>query len=595
MKILILCLLIGSIAAINQSEKNFQEVATSRISSGCLDRIPAMHRDCKKLNLSCRALRSKCKKTLKQAVGNSEKGKACQKRLTKKDANTRVYQFCPGSCTMCRDGQWSAWESSPCTKSCGSDGIQTKTRSCDSPSPIGGGNPCVGSPSEEIVCALMPCPKPAVITTTETPITTTQLYTSDTACCSEHSAECLACKDGITVEAYCKKMFLSNVPGCTGVSVKEYHKQLDIFKKSFDDQHRDIEKLREQLLSQDALLDNQRSLIQGLNKKVSTMKADLSDEKTEREKSDQDEKESREQSDSHILGRVDTLENTGFDFIGEGWCRPGGCDRHHSACRIDGYFKDKSNSVECRTACLQELSCTGYAISTKQFSSAPNRCYVYGNISSTDTFSDWNIFSNSQKFLPATSSKNINVGCWRRTVVRSCSQDSDCAGPNRFCFNGWCSIAECSDSDECTDYNNPFCDSGACIQCNGRSCTAQQPYCVNDNCVECRRNDDCVDGIEAAHPYCVDDTCVECVQNSDCSSGACNTSSGRCYNYKGWVWCTGDYISSHPTLESAIEACSRNSSCGCIGDRYCDGYSYHTVVGTARYVDPKKSCSWVAP
>jgi len=158
-----------------------------------------------------------------------------------------------------------------------------------------------------------------------------------------------------------------------------------------------------------------------------------------------------------------------------------------------------------------------------------------------------------------------------------------------------CYRKECRDSDECTDYNNPFCDSGACIQCNGRSCTAQQPYCVNDNCVECRRNDDCVDGIEAAHPYCVDDTCVECVQNSDCSSGACNTSSGRCYNYKGWVWCTGDYISSHPTLESAIEACSRNSSCGCIGDRYCDGYSYHTVVGTARYVDPKKSCSWVAP
>ena len=58
--------------------------------------------------------------------------------------------------------------------------------------------------------------------------------------------------------------------------MKEYHKQLDIFKKSIDDQHRDIEKLREQLLSQDALLDNQRSLIQGLNKKVSTMKGIIS-------------------------------------------------------------------------------------------------------------------------------------------------------------------------------------------------------------------------------------------------------------------------------------------------------------------------------
>jgi len=182
MKILILCLLIGSIAAINQSQKDFQEVATSRISSGCIDRLPNMHRDCQKLKITCSRMRTKCHKTLKQAIGNSKNGKKCQKKLSKSDLNKRVIQFCPGSCTMCRDGQWSAWESSPCTKTCGSDGIQTKTRSCDSPSPMGGGNPCVGSSTETIGCALMPCPKPAVITTTETPITTTQLHISDIDC-----------------------------------------------------------------------------------------------------------------------------------------------------------------------------------------------------------------------------------------------------------------------------------------------------------------------------------------------------------------------------------------------------------------------------
>ena len=62
----------------------------------------------------------------------------------------------------------------------------------------------------------------------------------------------------------------------TGVSLKEYQNEVDILKKSIDDQHRDIEKLREQLLSQDALLDNQRSLIQRLNKKVSTIKGIIS-------------------------------------------------------------------------------------------------------------------------------------------------------------------------------------------------------------------------------------------------------------------------------------------------------------------------------
>merc|ERR1712018_546475 len=78
-----------------------------------------------------------------------------------------------------------------------------------------------------------------------------------------------------------------------GISLKEYQKQVDIFKKDIGDQHRAIEKLTEELRSQDALLDNQRSLIQGL-------KGDLSEEKTEREKSVQEEKESREQSDSQI-------------------------------------------------------------------------------------------------------------------------------------------------------------------------------------------------------------------------------------------------------------------------------------------------------
>jgi len=151
----------------------------------------------------------------------------------------------------------------------------------------------------------------------------------------------------------------------TGVSLKEYHKQLDIFKKAFHDQHRDFEKLREQLLSQDALLDNQRSLIQRLDKKVSTIKGDLSKEKNEREKSDQTEKEIRrqsaaqiqgdlseektirEQSDQTIRGRVDTLENTvvlscsqdsdctaPLYFCRHGWCSIAECSEN-SHCQGD--------------------------------------------------------------------------------------------------------------------------------------------------------------------------------------------------------------------------------------------------------------------
>merc|ERR1712147_473182 len=62
-----------------------------------------------------------------------------------------------------------------------------------------------------------------------------------------------------------------------GVSLKEYQKQLDIFKKSIDVQSHDMVKLK-------ALLDK----VQG----------DLSEEKTEREK------ESRRQSDAQIQGAL---------------------------------------------------------------------------------------------------------------------------------------------------------------------------------------------------------------------------------------------------------------------------------------------------
>merc|ERR1712218_435865 len=29
-----------------------------------------------------------------------------------------------------------------------------------------------------------------------------------------------------------------------------------------------------------------------------------------------------------------------FDVIGNGWCRPGGCDTDDETCRVNGYFKD---------------------------------------------------------------------------------------------------------------------------------------------------------------------------------------------------------------------------------------------------------------
>jgi len=302
-----------------------------------------------------------------------------------------------------------------------------------------------------------------------------------------------------------------------GISLKEYQKQVDIFKKDIGDQHRAIEKLTEELRSQDALLDNQRSLIQGLKQNVSTMKGDLAEEMQHRKASDSAITGNVTDAIRNVNGRVDTLENT---------------------------------------------------------------------------------------------------------AVRSCSQDSDCSEPLHFCLNGWCSVVECTTDSHCTssskpkcynnicecrssddcNYNNPVCDNGTCIHCNGKwSCTAQQPYCVNDGCVECQLDSDC----NADQVCTMTNTCHEaCNSDSDCwllgsGSGLIRDhvcASGHCYNYMYPMLCGGSRIETYTTLGAAREACSADSSCGCIHDYQCDGGQHHTYVGTSTKPDSGfGSCAWVKP
>jgi len=392
MKVLILCLLIGSISAINQSQKDFQEVATSRVSSGCIDRLPRLPSACKNVKVTCSKLKSQCHKTLAQVVKPA--GRKCQSKLRKADANKKIYQFCAGSCTTCRDGQWTAWKSTPCTKTCGSDGIQTKTRTCTNPPPTGSGNACDGSSSETIDCELKPCPKPARPTPAPKPKTTPAPK--------------------------------------AGISLKEYQKQVDIFRKSIDG-------LEKKVLSQDAL-------IQGLKQNVSTVKGDLAEEITAIAGNTDAIQDQR--------GRFDTLENT---------------------------------------------------------------------------------------------------------VVRNCSQDSDCAEPLHFCLHGWCSVVECTTDSHCT--------------------SSSKPKCYNNICA-CSSDLDC----ERSNEYC------------DTDDHSCTTFSG--YNFEQFGFCTGDSGDftgvSYDTLDDATNHCS--GSCGCIVDGHCDGGTYY--LRTGNYTNDASNwsippCAWV--
>ena len=109
-----------------------------------------------------------------------------------------------------------------------------------------------------------------------------------------------------------------------------------------------------------------------------------------------------------------------FDLIGDGWCRPEGCDHNDGACRVNGYVKDGVDSSDCRIACFNETSCTGFATSSPAHSSDPNRCYVHGDISSSVKFSEWRTFQ-KQYYLPTNSSGASNVECWKRKGVKNIS------------------------------------------------------------------------------------------------------------------------------------------------------------------------------
>ena len=121
----------------------------------------------------------------------------------------------------------------------------------------------------------------------------------------------------------------------------------------------------------------------------------------------------------NIRSYIYILESS-FELVGIGWCRPDGCNvEKDKNCRVDGFFKDNVDFDECITSCLQEPTCTGIGYSNDQHGSVPNRCFVHGNTSSTNRFSEWYKFSRSQETLPTTSSGLENSKCWSRKGINS--------------------------------------------------------------------------------------------------------------------------------------------------------------------------------
>ncbi|XP_050404334.2 uncharacterized protein LOC126820417 isoform X1 [Patella vulgata] len=55
------------------------------------------------------------------------------------------------------DGGWSTWSSTPCSVTCGR-GTRKKFRHCNNPTPVNGGNNCIGDITESVTCTQPSCP-----------------------------------------------------------------------------------------------------------------------------------------------------------------------------------------------------------------------------------------------------------------------------------------------------------------------------------------------------------------------------------------------------------------------------------------------------
>ena len=86
-----------------------------------------------------------------------------------------------------------------------------------------------------------------------------------------------------------------------------------------------------------------------------------------------------------------------FEFLGDGicatWCNVHD-DKEPEPCQSVGLYKKSPDNDECRLACENELSCSGYSI--LKYSERERDCFVFGNISLSNVANwsnpdDWDV------------------------------------------------------------------------------------------------------------------------------------------------------------------------------------------------------------
>jgi len=108
-----------------------------------------------------------------------------------------------------------------------------------------------------------------------------------------------------------------------------------------------------------------------------------------------------------------------YKKLGDGWCRPAGCNIKDSSCRVSGFWKDETSKEQCHSMC-SNVSCGAFASSFASYY-YPNRCYIYGAGISR---AGWNSYPQMETVATQTNGA-VGVECFVRSPAYTFSIDGN--------------------------------------------------------------------------------------------------------------------------------------------------------------------------
>lgn len=134
--------------------------------------------------------------------------------------------------------------------------------------------------------------------------------------------------------------------------------------------------------------------------------------------------------------------------------------------------------------------------------------------------------------IPVGSTCEAGLVCrGNQCISEPCTSASDCEASAPYCVAELCAES-CSDDTQCPGFGQPaddrYCVDGACQECRSGmadDCSADAPICDQGACRPCRSHDECSSGVCASDGQCADESAIAYVTVSGSASSDCTKAS----------------------------------------------------------------------